>query len=239
MEVEEGTLKLDLKNLTLIGGTVALSIIIFAPHVITQVFFSNNFAVVSITILCALSGHISHFFDVLFKVNGPESRPLHEENPDNSENIQKFHFFDGKMRVVVLLKKEHIVRKTTVLQIANEPEPRDRQAEYGTRRRQTRNDVLDEFDEPVYVINNRGEIEMQNRNTGGGGRGRRGRSRSRGSERVTNQSTQDGFHDMHLHLCLQVSQLEADKSHWSYFLSYFGYESQKVEKIKYNQQVTL
>jgi len=229
MEVEEGTLRGGFKNVPLMVGSAALAIIICAPQVITQIFFSNNFVVVSITILFALSGHIAHFFDVLFKDYGPETRPLHEENEENPDNIQKFQFFDGKMRVVVLLKKQHIIRQTTVLQIANEPEPRDIQAEYG-------------FDDPVYVINNRGEIEMQNRNTGGGGRGGRGRGRGgrgRGGGRGTNPSTQNGFHDTHLHLCMQVSQLEADKSHWSYFLSYFGYESHKVEKIKYNQQVTL
>ena len=76
------------------------------------------------------------------------------------------------------------------------------------------------------------ELPARRRTSGGGGRGTRG---GRGTAR---QNTHNQV-DAQLVMRLVVSSVEPDKQHWSYWLSNFGYETRKIEKVKYDQKCTL
>ena len=196
MEVNEGSLKIELKQVPQYAAIAVLCIAWLNPTFLTDLTTKYLSNVVYFMFISAGLAYVNsfQFFQEMFDVHKNEN--LHTYEPPTG--TQKYHTFDGRTRVVILLHKEMVVREVRreVLLLGNGPQ------------------VVE--DDGIQVVRGR---------TQGGGRRR---------TRETTTTIQDAPNhvDTHVHLRIVVSKVEPDKKHWSYWLSYLGYETKKIEIVQ-------
>ena len=216
MEVNEGSLKIELKQLPQYAAIVVLLLAWLNPNVLNDLTskYLSNIVYLFFIILWFVYMNSFNFFRELFDVHKNEN--LH--NYDPPAGTQKYHAFDGKTRVIVILQKETVIREVRreILLLGNGiPE------------------VCDDGVQPT-----RGRAQ-------GGRRGGRGTqsipTHTMPTTTTTTTTIQDvpRQHDTHVTLRIVTSTVETDKHHWSYWLSYFGYETKKIERVIKDETITL
>ncbi len=219
MEVHDGSIKVELKHLPNYAAIGVLVISWLNPSFLndlTSKYLSNVVYLLFILLGFAYVNGF-HFFHEIFNLHRNDS-PHEYEAPAGT---QKFHIFDGNVRVVLLLHKETVLREIhrEVLLLGN-----------GTIH-------LDDGVQPTRGRgqNRGGGTQVGGTNVGGTNVGGTRRA-TRATATIQNEPHQV---DTHVHLRLVVSTVEPDRHHWSYWLSYFGYETKKIERVKHDQSCTL
>jgi hypothetical protein len=201
---DEGVVKIELKHMPFYGGCLVLFLQFTNPNFLNDIVNTYATNVVYVVLIVAGFAYLQglQYFHALF--NTQKNDIPHESALP--QGTQMMEFFDGHIRVVLLVQKTMVIREVhrQILLLGDGLAQEEEEEEPPARRR----------------------------TSGGGGRGTRG---GRGTAR---QNTHNQV-DAQLVMRLVVSSVEPDKQHWSYWLSNFGYETRKIEKVKYDQKCTL
>jgi hypothetical protein len=195
-EHDECVVKIELKHMPFYGGCLVLFLQFTNPNFLNDIVNTYATNVVYVVLIAVGFAYVQglQYFHALF--NTQKNDIPHESTLP--QGTQMMEFFDGHIRVVLLVQKTMVIREVhrEILLL------RDglRQEEEGPPARR--------------------------RTSGGGGRG------------TARQNTHNQV-DAQLVIRLVVSSVEPDKQHWSYWLSNFGYETRKIEIVKYDQKCTL
>lgn len=205
---DEGVMKIELKQLPFYGGCMIIFLQIVNPNLLNELVITYFTNMVYIIFMVAGVAYIQgqQYFQELFNIHKNDV-PDESQQPEGTEMM---NLFDGHIRVVLLMKKNTVIREVHrevlllgngFLEVNDEQQPRER-------RRQ-------------------GE---------GGVRG--GGNRNATRQATATQNTHNQL-DTQVHLRLIVSVVEPDTGHWSYWFSRFGYETRKKERTLWNHTVTL